>query len=399
MLRLIQGGEVYDPEPRGKQDVLLLNDRIVKVASDIRVPPDFMETEVVDARGKIVAPGFIDYHNHFLGGGGGSGFASRVPELPFSRLVAAGITTVVGCLGMDCATRSMASLLGKAHSLEAEGLTTFVYTGATYEHPVPTLTGSIRNDIIFVDKVIGVGEVSLSELGPQYDSFGSGAQYIAMIAAQSMNAARIAGKAGLICLQVPGSGRGLEPLFDILGKTNLPIRYFIPAHINQNQKYFEQGIQFAKMGGIADVTSAYSPNRGFSKAIKPSTAVRLLLESGVGIEHITMSTDGNGAHPHGEFLGRPVSSTYLTVNSLQEEFKDLVLQEKIPLEDSLRVFTSNVARALYLPHRKGTIRGGADADLLVFTPDLSLDKVLAKGRVVVNDGKVVVTGTYESVSA
>jgi len=398
MFKLIQGGEVYDPQPRGKQDVLLLNDRIVKVASGIRVPPDFMETEVLNATGKIVTPGFIDYHNHFLGGGGASGFASRVPELPFSRLVAAGITTVVGCLGMDCATRSMGALLGKAFSLEAEGLTTFVYTGATYEHPVPTLTGSIRDDIIFVDKVIGVGEVSLSELGPQYDSFGSGAQYIAMIAAQSMNAARIAGKAGLICLQVPGRGRGLEPLFDILGRTNLPIRFFIPAHINQNQKYFEQAIRFAKMGGTADVTSAYSPKLGFSNAIKPSTAIRLLLESGVGIESITMSTDGNGAHPHGEFLGRPSGSTYLPVRSLHEEFKDLVLQEKIPLEDSLKVFTSNVARALFMPYRKGTLREGADADLLVFAPDLALDKVLAKGRVVVNEGNVVVKGTYESIT-
>ena len=115
MFKLIRGGEVYDPKHLGIQDILLLNDAIVKVAPDIRVPTDFMEMEVVDATGKIVTPGFIDYHNHFLGGGGGSGFASRVPELPFSRLVSAGITTVVGCLGMDCATRPKTSANGKAN--------------------------------------------------------------------------------------------------------------------------------------------------------------------------------------------------------------------------------------------------------------------------------------------
>jgi len=50
----------------------------------------------------------------------------------------------------------MASLLAKARGLEAEGVTAYIYTGS-YRVPVRTLTGSVQDDLILIDKVIGVG--------------------------------------------------------------------------------------------------------------------------------------------------------------------------------------------------------------------------------------------------
>lgn len=397
MFTILSGAEVYSPEPLGTNDILLWEDRIVSIGEGLRPPAWADGCEVVDVSGRIVAPGFIDYHNHFLGGGGSSGYSSRVPELPLTGLTLAGITTVVGCLGMDCTTRSMGPLYGKACSLEAEGVTTFIYTGSTFEHPIPTLTGRVRTDIIYVDKVVGVGEISLSELGPQHDSCGPGAEYIAKIACETVLASRISGKAGVICLQVPGRGRCLDPLFEILEKTGLPIHHFVPAHVNQNRHYFEQAIKFGAMGGITDVTSTYSPEHGFQKAIKPSEAVRVLMESGVRKDRVTMSTDGNGAHPHGDDDGRPSGSTYLSASTLLTEFRDLMLLEELPLEDALRVVTSNPARVLRLSHRKGNLKKGADADLVVLTKDFVLDKVFARGRLMVDEGKPIVRGAWEDV--
>ncbi|MGE5542119.1 MAG: amidohydrolase family protein, partial [Bacillota bacterium] len=283
----------------------------------------------------------------------------------------------------------------RARTLEADGVTTFLYTGATFEHPIPTLTGRVRTDIIYVDKVIGVGEVSLSELGPSLDSYGSGPQYIAKIAAEAVLSSRIAGKAGIICLQVPGGGRCLEPLFDVLEKTRLPISHFLPAHVNQNNVYFEQIIKFAKMGGTADLTSSYSPDAGFPQAIKPSKAARILLESGVPITRITMSTDGNGAHPYGDKDGRPAGSHYLAVSTLYSEFRDLVQAEGFALEDALRVLSTNQAGLMRMPDKKGAIKKGADADLLMIEKDLTLNKVFAKGRLMVDEGKPVVRGMFD----
>jgi len=48
----------------------------------------------------------------------------------------------------------MTSLLAKARALEAEGVSTFIHAGS-YEVPVQTLTGSIRSDLVVVDKVVG----------------------------------------------------------------------------------------------------------------------------------------------------------------------------------------------------------------------------------------------------
>ena len=117
---------------------------------------------VADCSDKIICPGFIDQHIHIIGGGGEGGLASRIPEIMLSKIVSAGITTVVGVLGFDSITRSLKGLLAKARALEEEGLNTFIYTGS-YEVPTPTITGSVMSDVSLVDKVIGVGEIAISD--------------------------------------------------------------------------------------------------------------------------------------------------------------------------------------------------------------------------------------------
>jgi dihydroorotase len=59
---LIKNGRVLDPATGGDstQFVLLAGDRIEKIAADISAP----DAEVFDAKGMIVAPGFIDLHCH-----------------------------------------------------------------------------------------------------------------------------------------------------------------------------------------------------------------------------------------------------------------------------------------------------------------------------------------------
>ncbi|MCK7478548.1 MAG: hypothetical protein M0C28_15030 [Candidatus Moduliflexus flocculans] len=56
----------------------------------------------------------------------------------------------------------MTSLLAKARALEIEGVSTFIFSGS-YEIPVRTLTGSVRSDLILIDKVVGAGEIAVSD--------------------------------------------------------------------------------------------------------------------------------------------------------------------------------------------------------------------------------------------
>src|SRR5205085_1676470 len=112
--------------------------------------------------GCIVAPGFIDPHEHLLGGSGEKGFSTQTPELSATEIIEAGITTVVGCLGVDTTMKTMPGLLAKAKALNEEGLNAYLWTGG-YDVPPTTISGTARKDIMFIKEIIGTGEIAISD--------------------------------------------------------------------------------------------------------------------------------------------------------------------------------------------------------------------------------------------
>src|SRR5215207_1870185 len=100
MVILIENGEVYAPESRGRQSILIVNEKILKVGDvdprQIRMLG--LECEFINAAGHLVVPGLIDPHEHLLGGSGEGGFSTQTPEILPREIVKAGITTVIGCL-------------------------------------------------------------------------------------------------------------------------------------------------------------------------------------------------------------------------------------------------------------------------------------------------------------
>ena len=67
----------------------------------------------------------------------------------------------------------MTALISKARGLEAEGLTTYVYVGS-YRLPVKTVTDSLIKDFLTIDKIIGIGEIAVSDhrsSQPTFDEF------------------------------------------------------------------------------------------------------------------------------------------------------------------------------------------------------------------------------------
>src|SRR3954463_12294592 len=165
MFTLLQGGEVYSPEYKGVQDVLLTGGRIARIGEVDRHALEVTNfpVEVIDVSNCFIAPGLIDPHEHLLGGSGEEGFQSQTPEIALSEVVGAGITTVVGCLGVDTITKTMPGLLAKAKAFNAEGITAYAWSGG-YDVPPMTLTGSVRNDLLFVPEVIGAGEIAISDV-------------------------------------------------------------------------------------------------------------------------------------------------------------------------------------------------------------------------------------------
>lgn len=392
---ILRNADLYTPAHIGLRDVLVIDERVAHIAEP-GLKVGSLPVAEYDADGRAVTPGFIDNHVHVLGGGGGLGFHSRAPELQTSQLTRVGTTSVIGMIGYDQSTKDMRALVGKTKAFNNDGISAYALSGATLRHPVPTLTGDICNDIAFVDEIIGVGELSISELGYGYDSLGPGAQYVAETLVQALLVGRLAGKGGVLCLQVPPYfGACLKPLFDMLDRSGLPISQMVPSHVNQTDRYMEDAATWGRRGGWVDVGANYRPDNNYERSTDPAAAVTKLIEVGVPSERILISSDGNGAPPKEEKgEATPTRANYMPVSSLLMVWQQLIADERVSAEQALAFVTSNVAAAYKLPG-KGVVQEGADADLVVFDEKWQVDTVFARGRTMIEDGAVVVRSMFE----
>ena len=386
---LIKNADLYAPEHLGQRDLLVIGEQVALVAPEISGGVPGLETEVIDAAGRKVIPGYVDQHVHIIGGGGESGPYSRTPEVQLSAVTTAGVTTVVGVLGTDGTTRHLESLLAKARALDTEGITAYILTGS-YEVPLNTILSDARRDIILIDKVLGIGEVALSD----HRSSQPTKDELKRILTQARLGGMLSGKAGAVQFHMGAGPAGLKMIFEILEETEIPARHFIPTHVNRDEGLFRQAMELARRGGYMDITSGIREKDGFFGGVKPSAAIRRCREAGVPMDHVTMSSDGNGSMS----LTLPDGGQQLLVArlvSLHEEIRDAVLAEGVPLETAIRTAGENPARANGLWPRKGALRPDSDGDLLILDEALNIDTVAARGRVMVRGGKPEVKGTYE----
>ena len=388
MIKIIKNGTVYSPAYEGKKDILIVDGRIAAINDNITINSAYVEE--IDATGKLVVPGFIDNHVHIIGGGGEGSYRTRTPELVLSDCIRGGITTVVGVIGTDGTTRTMTSLIAKAKALKEEGISCFVQTGS-YQVPVKTASNEIEDDIILIEEVIGVGEIAISDhrsSQPNYED-------IAKIAARARVGGMLSGKAGIVNVHIGDSHTKLTLLQDVVEKTDIPIKQFLPTHINRNRQLFEAGIQYAKQGGYVDFTTSSIAKFLEQGEVKCSVGLKEMLENDVPIEQITFSSDGQASLPEfdesGAFIGLQVGR----VLSLYEEVREAILQNEIPIEQALQVITSNPAAVLKLTS-KGKIEAEKDADInLLDQETLTIDTVIAKGQVMMKNGTLLRKGTFE----
>ncbi len=360
MITLIENGEVYAPEPLGRTSVLLADSKIGKVGPVDRRAVESLgvDCEVVDARGCIVAPGLIDPHQHLLGGSGEEGFSTQSPELFAGEIVKWGITTAVGVLGVDTTMKTMAGLLAKVKGLKEEGLNAYLWTGG-YNVPPTSIMQTVRDDLLFIDEVIGAGEIAISDLR----GMDPPTSEIARVATDCYIGGRLAKKAGLTHFHVGESDDRLQPLRDLLDEHNVEPCWLYPTHVQRSEKLMREAIDLAKKGMPADVDTG---EEDLGKWL------RFWLENGGPMELLTASTDA------GDFTPR----------TLYEQVKACVTGCGMELERVLPIVTENTARILKLP-LKGRLEKGREADVLVLEEgSLDIVHVISKGLFMVRDGEL-----------
>ncbi|MCH4888523.1 beta-aspartyl-peptidase [Acidaminobacter sp. JC074] len=385
---LLKNGYVYSPEKIGVKDILLAGNKIVAIEDKIDL--EGLDVEVLDCSQKNILPGFIDSHVHIMGGGGEGSFKTRTPEIQLSDITTAGVTTVVGCIGTDGTTRSMKALLAKAYALEEEGISTYVYTGS-YEVPVKTLMDSIRDDIILIEKVIGVGEIALSDHRSSVPSL----EELCKLTADASVAGMLSGKAGIVNIHLGDSKEEFDLLHQVTEVSDLSLDNFLPTHVNRNKSLFLEGISYAKAGGHIDFTTSTTDYFLEQGEVSSPKALRIALEENVAIDRITFTSDGQGSLPEFDENNRLVGLTIGKLSSLYDSVRQAVQVEGLPLELAIKVITENPAHKLNLKS-KGRVRKDYDADIVIVDQKtLEINHVIAKGRLMVKDKEVLVKGTFE----
>lgn len=380
---LIKNAEVYAPKYIGKKDILVAGGKIERMADTL---PDYEGAEVMDAAGKIVTPGIIDRHVHITGGGGEGSFKTQAPRVELSNLIEGGVTTVVGVLGTDGISRSVENLLARVKALKEEGISAYACCGA-YGYPSPTVTGDVSKDIMFIDEIIGLKLAVSDHRAPNIN-----VDELIRVGSDVRTAAMLSGKTGIVCLHMGDDKKGLEPVFQALEETSIPIKTFQPTHCGRNKKLMMDAFQYAKMGGTFDVTCSQKEE----KVNEVAEVLRAAKEHDVPMDKVTISSDGFGSFSNYDETGRLVSIGVARVDTMYHQIVYQVQHEGMSLEEALTYATSNVAKALELYPKKGCIAEGSDADLLILNADLGLDSVIARGAEMMRDGVILKKGTYES---
>jgi len=360
MFTIITGAQVYDPYPLGVTDVLVADDRIALVGPVDRTAVEAIgvPTRVIDGRGQIVTPGLIDPHEHLIGGSGERGFGSQTPEIMLGELLSAGITTVVGCLGVDTTTRTMPALIAKVKGLNEQGVTAFAYTGG-YNVPPTTITGSVRDDLLLIAEIIGAGEVAISDRRSTCPKIGE----LARLMQEAYVGGLLSGKAGVTHFHVGDGDSRLAPVRALLDEFDMDTALLYPTHVERNEALMQEAVELTRRGITVDIDVV---ERDLGRWL------RFFMDREGDFTRLTISSDAAISSP----------------STLLDQIRSCVQDRTAPLELLLPLVTCNTARVLCLKH-KGRVQPGCDADLLLLREgSLELAGLLARGREMVIDGEV-----------
>jgi beta-aspartyl-dipeptidase (metallo-type) len=341
--------------------LLLAESQILKVgdidASDVRGLG--IDIEIIDATGCVVTPVLFDPHQHLLGGSGESGFASQTPPVSLNEIISAGITSVVGCLGADTTTKTPHGLLAKVKGLKEEGLNAFMWTGG-YSFPPSCVTDTIKNDIMFIDEVIGTGEIAIADdrsSEPTPDE-------LARLCSDTYVAGTLAKKAGVIHVHVGEKEARLKVLRQAMDDKGVRAEWLYLTHIQRSEDLMREAIEMAEQGCFVDIDT-----------VDEDLVEKLSLYRKLGgpESQLTISSDASITSPGNVF----------------SQIRACILEAGLALEDVLPFATKNTARALKLD-RKGEIAPSKIADVLVIEKsNFDLMEVFSKGRNLLHEGTPV----------
>ena len=373
MFRLLKNGHVYAPKDIGIKDILLWEDRIIKIGEDLKIPDGF-EGEESDFSGRLIIPGIVDTHVHITGGGGEGGFTTRTSEITFEEIAEAGVTTLVGVLGTDGYARRVEDVLVKCMALREQGFDCYFLTGS-YTFPIVTMRGSVAEDIIFNEYCLGTGEVA------HCDHRGSLMRYeeFVRLAADTRNGARLAGLKGVLNIHL---GNYPDPADFFIRACEEDITFrplIVPTHVTRKFEVFESCLKFLEYGGQIDITAG-SDSDAAQNSCGSVDGLEIIYKKYGSLDRVSMTSDGNGSMPVWDEFGNMIGMGKGSSKVLLADLKKAAQRGVIPFEEVLRTMTTTPAANYGLKNSAGTITENGAANFAVLDENLDLAMTILNGK-------------------
>lgn len=351
MLILFKNGSVFINNKFHVCDILVGGGKILKTGkiSESSLLHTHLEIEIVDCKDKYITPGFIDSQAHMAGGSGEMGFLSQPPRVVIEECIRGGITSIVGCIGVDTHTRTMSNLFASVRAFREAGVSAYAYSGG-YEIPPKTLTQNLSTDILYVEEIIGAGEVAIADhRAPEPTP-----DQLARVVVDAYVAGTLTKKAGVTRIHVGPAERKLQTAREMIERHSINLDSLYFTHMDRSRALVIEGIELAKKGCFLDFDIHENDLQ---------TWYKFYLEEGGLPEQMSFSTDAGVATP----------------TELWEEIRKCSQEKECTLEQLIPAVTTVPAKALKL-NTKGVLLAGCDADLVTFDrKDLIIRDVMAQG--------------------
>jgi N-acetylglucosamine-6-phosphate deacetylase len=375
---IIKNGRILYLDKIEKADILIENGKITAIDSNIESDGD-----IIDAEGLYVSPGFIDVHIH-------------------------------GAMGSDVMDGTYEAINNISKAIAARGTTSFLATTMTCAGE------DIKNALQAVQESINRGTEGANVLGvhlegPFINKEMIGAQNPNFLQALSVkNFEEIAADYINIVKEVTLAPEmeGAEELIKYLAARGIVVS------IGHTKANYDEVIESIKWG-VSHSTHLFNAMKGLHHreagtvgAIFDSDITTEMICDGIHLDYpvvrivlkqkstdkVLLVSDAMMAccMKSGEYElgGQKVlvkdSSARLesgvlagSVLTLDQAVGNVRKNSKLPLHEIIKMLTFNAARHCGVQHRKGLIKKGYDADIILFDEDISIKKVLISGKVVV----------------
>ena len=346
-----------------KGSVLIENGKIKEIN-----PSNVNDTEVIDAEGLYLSPGFIDVHIHGAG----------------------------GCDTMDGTVESINTI---AKTIVEHGTTSFTPTTMT------VAAEDIRKSMKVIKKLKEEGTEGANVLGahlegPFISPKAIGAQNPNFLLAPSVeNYNKIVGDYGdaVVSITMAPEVEGAKELIKYLSDNGVTVS------MGHTKATYDEAIEGIKCGAChsTHLYNAMTPFTHREPGVVGATFDTDITTETIsdGIHKVLLVSDAMEAcgMPDGQYsLGgqdvivkngaaRLLDGTLAgSVLTLDKAVKNIYSNSNYPLNEVVRMATYNGAKHCHVEDHKGLIKEGYDADLILFNEDIEIQKVFVKGKKVYN---------------